>query len=78
MIQARFHSFAGTGGWNVQLSSPTEVRQAATLSDVLPLIRFVEESAQRGRWVTLLLSYEAAPALDAALTAHAPGSFPLA
>ncbi|MBU1693360.1 MAG: aminodeoxychorismate synthase component I [Verrucomicrobia bacterium] len=78
MIHARFHSFACTGGWDVQLSSPVEVRTAAALSDVLPLIRFAEESAHRGRWVALLLSYEAAPALDAALTTHAPGSFPLA
>lgn len=78
MIEARFHSFSRTGGWNIHLADPREVQSADRLPDVLPLVRRAEAAAREGKWVALLLSYESAPAFDAALVTREPGAFPLA
>ncbi|HOW98351.1 MAG TPA: aminodeoxychorismate synthase component I [Kiritimatiellia bacterium] len=78
MIEAWHHSFSRTGGWDVRLADPCEVQSADELPDVLPLVRRAEAAAREGKWVTLLLSYESAPAFDAALVTREPGAFPLA
>jgi para-aminobenzoate synthetase/4-amino-4-deoxychorismate lyase len=54
------------------------VRQAQTLSQVQPLLGFLEDQVQQGRWGVLLLTYEAAPALNPLLTTRRPADFPLA
>ena len=78
MTSAFFHSFSTTGGWHGRFIRPVAVRQADRLADVLPIIEWAEQTARQGRWVALLLSYEAATAFDPALTTHEPGPFPLA
>lgn len=78
MTSAFFHSFSTTGGWHGRFIRPVALRQADRLADVLPIIEWAEQTARQGRWVALLLSYEAAPAFDPALTTHEPGPFPLA
>lgn len=78
MIEARFHSFSRTGGWDIHLADPREAHSADKLPDVLPLVRRAEAAARDGQWVALLLSYDSAPAFDAALVTREPGAFPLA
>ena len=64
--------------WCLALTSPVETLEARNLEEVRPLLEFAEAAARSGSYVALLLSYEAAPAFDPALTAHTPSSFPLA
>lgn len=54
------------------------VRQAQTLSQVRPLLDFLETQVRHGRWGVLLLSYEAAPGLNPALATLQRGDIPLA
>ena len=51
---------------------------ATRIEDVLPLLDFAEHAARSGSYVTVMLSYEAAPAFDPVLRVHNPGDFPLA
>jgi para-aminobenzoate synthetase/4-amino-4-deoxychorismate lyase len=51
---------------------------ARCIDEVLPLVGFAESEARSGSYVALMLSYEAAPAFDQALSAHACDGFPLA
>jgi para-aminobenzoate synthetase / 4-amino-4-deoxychorismate lyase len=76
---AHFESFAEGRGWNASFSGgPSSQRVARTLDEVVPLIQSAEAAARGGSWVALALSYEAAPAFDAALTVKAGSEFPLA
>ena len=75
---AHFESFAGRRGWNASFREPIEQRAAYTLDEVIPLLRHAEAAANKGFWVALALSYEAAPAFDTALKAKSPSEFPLA
>src|SRR5674476_577095 len=68
---------AASGRW-LQFSHPCEVVSAASLADVVPALRRVEEAtARRGLYAAGFVSYEAAPAFDPALTVHDCGGFPL-
>ncbi len=68
---------AASGRW-LQFSPPCEIVSAASLADVIPALRRVEEAAaRRGLYAAGFVSYEAAPAFDPALTAHDCGGFPL-
>ncbi|MEP6732937.1 MAG: aminodeoxychorismate synthase component I [bacterium] len=58
--------------------APARVLRAATLTDVVPMIDEAERHARAGGWSVGFVSYEAAPAFDAALAAMPPGSVPLA
>lgn len=51
---------------------PIEVIEAWTMAEVLPALERVQAQAEAGRWCVGGLSYEAAPAFDTALPAHAP------
>jgi para-aminobenzoate synthetase / 4-amino-4-deoxychorismate lyase len=78
-VQALFHSFhPQIPGWSCTLSRPETVLQATTLPEVLPLLHKAWEGSLAGKWVALLLSYEAAPAFDSSMRTHPPGEFPLA
>jgi para-aminobenzoate synthetase/4-amino-4-deoxychorismate lyase len=58
--------------------SPREIVQALTLAQVLPALERIETFVEmHNGYAAGLLSYEAAPALEPSLTAHAPGDFPL-
>jgi para-aminobenzoate synthetase/4-amino-4-deoxychorismate lyase len=50
---------------------------ARTRGEVLAALAQVEGEAARGRWAAGFVAYEAAPAFDPALRAHAPGPLPL-
>lgn len=62
----------GSGGWGRSLAfaTPEAERRAHALREVPALLCWAEEQARAGRWVALALAYEAAPAFDAALSAH--------
>src|SRR5215510_1212419 len=58
--------------------SPVRTFCASQIEDVAPLLKAAENEAQRGAYVALMLSYEAAAAFDPVLQTHSPTSFPLA
>jgi para-aminobenzoate synthetase/4-amino-4-deoxychorismate lyase len=64
--------------WSGSFGAPRAVRQADTPSHVRPLLHFLEDQVQDGRWGVLLLSYEAAPGLNSSLTTRRAGKFPIA
>ena len=68
----------GTGGWSASFGSPRAVRQANTLSQVRPLLDFLDEHVSHGRWGVLLLTYEATPGLDPLLSTGRRGNVPFA
>lgn len=55
---------------------PAEVVEARALAEVRPALRRIEAAARAGRWAVGYLAYEAAPALDDALTVR-PAAGPL-
>lgn len=59
------------------LEQPEAIYTAHSISNVVPLLNTIEEATKSGAHVALMLSYEAAPAFDAALTTHNPTGFPL-
>lgn len=59
------------------LEQPEAIYAAHSIPDVVPLLNRIEGAAQSGAWVAVLLSYEAGPAFDSALTAHNPTDVPL-
>jgi len=54
------------------------IRTAQRIDEVVSVLEFAEREARSGSHVAVLLSYEAAPAFDAAFATHAPSDFPLA
>ena len=68
---------AASGRW-LQFSHPREIVSAASLGDVMPALRRVEDAvARRGLYAAGFVSYEAAPAFDPALQVNDCGGFPL-
>ncbi len=68
---------AGVGEW-LCFEHAKAVVLARRREEVLPALREVERRAQRkGLYAAGFISYEAAPAFDAALQTHAAGDFPL-
>lgn len=63
---------------SVGFKDPVETVTATSFSEVTHVIDFAETRARAGAYVMVMLSYEAAPAFDSALTAHDANSFPLA
>jgi para-aminobenzoate synthetase/4-amino-4-deoxychorismate lyase len=66
------------GSWRLSLENPVETRTALTLDEVLPLLEFAEARARLGAYVAVMISYEASPACDAALSTNDADEFPLA
>ena len=64
-------------GWSVLLDSPKQTYSSNLYSEIVPLLEILESEARAGRWVVLMLSYEAAPAFDPHLLTHPPNEFPL-
>lgn len=75
---AHFESFADGRGWNASFGQPCKRRAVFALDEVIPLLRDAEAAAMEGMWVAVALSYEAAPAFDAALRVNATSDSPLA
>jgi para-aminobenzoate synthetase/4-amino-4-deoxychorismate lyase len=55
-------------------SSPVEILESRSLSDVAPILKAVEEGGERGLWAAGFLTYEAAPAFDRAYAVHGADS----
>lgn len=73
-----FESHGGGRGWQARFDHPIAIHTAFTREEVLPLIRHAEAESLAGRWVAVMLSYEAAAAFDPAMRTHALSDFPLA
>ena len=67
--------FAGEGPLSFQ--NPVEVVTATRLEEVLPALAAVERASAAGYYAAGYVTYEAAPAFDAALETHPPGGQPL-
>lgn len=63
---------------SLEFDSPTHEISANNISEVLSVLNFAERESKAGFYVGVMLSYEAAPALDSVLAVHKPSSFPLA
>jgi para-aminobenzoate synthetase/4-amino-4-deoxychorismate lyase len=75
MFGARFDDAEATRSF--ALTDPLEEIAAAELSDVHGVLERASEASTRGMWVAGYVTYEAAPAFDAALTVNAPVGGPL-
>src|SRR5947199_1089953 len=80
--QVRTAVFASPGeahrGWQAWGDHPAAVHIAHTHQEVLEVIRLAEEASLQGRWVAMMLAYEAAAAFEPAMQTHALSDFPLA
>src|SRR5215213_2219835 len=63
---------------SVVLNDPCRTITAQRMEEVLPVVEFAEAEARFGRYVIIMLAYEAAPVFDPALRTHAQNDFPLA
>jgi len=61
-----------------QFDEPIETVTAESFREVTHVLEFAEAKALAGKYVIVMLSYEAAPAFDSALIAHESNGFPLA
>ena len=79
MSTAVFESAGRNGrGWRACFDEPRAVHVAHTPDEVSSLIIAAEAAARAGRWVAMMLAYEAAAAFDHAMRTHALTKFPLA
>ena len=78
MPEVTFGSWKHSKSPRLRFSSPHKTYSADELDQVIPLSRAAETAAKSGAWVALMLSYEAAPAFDDALTTHNATVLPLA
>ena len=62
----------------LSFTQPVEVLCADGLKDVVPELEKLQQACCEGLWVAGFLSYEAAPALDQALSTHPLGPLPAA
>jgi para-aminobenzoate synthetase/4-amino-4-deoxychorismate lyase len=76
-VKLRFDFAGATAGTSWMFTAPREVIEATCLEQVRTALEDVDRARAAGRWVAGFVSYEAAPALDAALTTKAPGPLPL-
>ncbi len=72
MIAARFDDLVPATRRSFRLIDPIAELVATTLGDVRPVIVAADYAAAAGRWVAGFVAYEAAPALDRALTVRSP------
>jgi para-aminobenzoate synthetase/4-amino-4-deoxychorismate lyase len=78
MIEATFGSRdLQAQGLPTHFQSPLKVLTAHRLEEVCPLLKAAEAAAKADHWVALLLSYEAAPAFDRAMTTRPAKGLPL-
>jgi para-aminobenzoate synthetase/4-amino-4-deoxychorismate lyase len=63
---------------SLAFATPDKAITAANFSEVIHVLDFAEAEARAGSYVIVMVSYEAAPAFDSALTVHGANNFPLA
>ena len=73
-----FPNATGDGRLRLAFHQPRQILQTHRLDEVSAVISAAEAAAHQGHWVVGGLSYEAAPAFDAAMTSHSSGPWPLA
>ena len=78
MIEATFGSRHQAQELPLHFQSPLQVLTANNLKEVQPLLNTAAAAAQAGKWVALMLSYEAAPAFDTAMKTRPAAGLPLA
>ncbi len=78
MVTATFGVKDNSSGWSLALSSPSKTFHANQVNEVVPLLEAADAAARAGSFVAIMLSYEAAPAFDAALHTHTLSTLPLA
>jgi para-aminobenzoate synthetase / 4-amino-4-deoxychorismate lyase len=78
MIEAVFGSGDPADSRSFHFTCPTRSYSAFRLDEVAPLLKEAELAAKSGRWVAVMLTYEAASAFDSALKTHQPDSNALA
>lgn len=78
MPEVTFGSWKHPKSPHLRFTSPKKTYSADELDQVIPLIKAAETAAKSGAWVALMLSYEAAPAFDDALTTREATVLPLA
>src|SRR5262245_59963882 len=78
MVTALFSSPENANGWSTTLSAPIKTMSATHVSGVMPLLQSIEMEARAGNYVALMVSYEAAPVYDSALTTRTLAGMPLA
>ena len=66
------------GDWSGAFCALTRTLAATQLDEVGPLLSAAEAEAQRGNFVVMMMSYEAAPAFDPSLKTHPLTTLPLA
>jgi len=71
--------FADADGFRTRqvFADPLEIVVAHTLDEVRPAMRRIDAARLAGRYAAGVVSYEAAPAFDAAFRTRAPGDLPL-
>ena len=78
MTTAVFGLATKTNDWSASFSFPSKTIFASEMDEVIPLLETADAEARSGKYVALMLSYEAASAFDASLATHSLHSFPLA
>src|SRR5918912_4157405 len=64
--------------WRAHFNEPRAVHVANTPAEVCSLVTLAEEAALAGRWVAVMLAYEAAAAFDPAIRTQRLANLPLA
>src|SRR5690348_9631273 len=68
----------GPRRWRASFNEPRAVHIAHTPAEVCSLVTVAEQAALAGRWVAVVLTYEAATAFDPAIRTHRLTTLPLA
>jgi para-aminobenzoate synthetase/4-amino-4-deoxychorismate lyase len=68
-----FPASPSRGGASLHFCDPLAVLEARTIAEVEPLMRKIDAETARGHHAVGFVAYEAGPAFDPALAAHAPG-----
>lgn len=77
MLTARFDDLRPGRKRSFGFGKPVARLVAGSLAEVPATIREADRLAAAGHWLAGMISYEAAPAFDAALSTVPPGAFPL-
>ena len=73
-----FPDEVGSPPRRLYFDAPLAVHRADAVEEVVPVLAAVDHAAREGRWVVGFVSYEAAPAFDAAFEGAPAGALPLA
>jgi para-aminobenzoate synthetase/4-amino-4-deoxychorismate lyase len=75
--RAEFGTGESGDAWRARLANPVAIREARTRDEVEGVVAWIDAQSRSGHWGVLLLTYEAAPAMDPALTVRDAGAGPV-